>query len=102
MVAVAILPPFAVFGLLLASGEFSAAGGALLLVATNVICVNLSGVVTFWLQGLKPRSWWDAEKARRSTKIALILWGALLALLIVLVILSNQLWLHPGPSSIRR
>jgi uncharacterized membrane protein len=38
----------ATFGLLLGSGNVTAAGGALLLVLTNVICVNLAGVVTFW------------------------------------------------------
>ncbi|MEZ6076865.1 MAG: DUF389 domain-containing protein [Pirellulaceae bacterium] len=47
MVAVALLPPFAVFGLMLATGEFDLARGALMLVATNVICVNLAGVLTF-------------------------------------------------------
>ncbi|HRX79575.1 MAG TPA: TIGR00341 family protein, partial [Pirellulaceae bacterium] len=65
MVAVALLPPFAAFGLLLATGEFSAASGALLLVATNVICVNLSGVLTFVVQGVRPRSWWKSNERQR-------------------------------------
>ncbi|QDT12707.1 TIGR00341 family protein [Stieleria marina] len=85
MVAVALLPPFVVFGLLVASGEFDAAKGALLLVATNVICVNLAGVLTFVAQGLRPRTWWEAERAKNSTRIAIATWCALLAILALLI-----------------
>ncbi len=89
MVAVALLPPFAAFGLLLASGEFSAASGALLLVATNVICVNLSGVLTFVIQGVRPRTWWEAERAKRATRIAVATWTLLLMTLIGLIYLAT-------------
>lgn len=85
MVAVALLPPFAVFGLLVASGEYDAARGAMLLVATNVICVNLAGVLTFAAQGLRPRTWWEAERAKRSTQIAIATWCTLLAILALLI-----------------
>lgn len=90
MVAVALLPPFAAFGLLLASGEFSAAGGALLLVATNVICVNLSGVLTFVVQGVRPRSWWESERAKRATRIAIATWSCLLLILVGLIYLATK------------
>jgi uncharacterized hydrophobic protein (TIGR00341 family) len=86
MVAVALLPPFAVFGLLLASGEFQPAGGALMLTATNVICVNLAGVLTFFAQGVRPRTWWETKRARTATRIALLIWATLLAILIGIVI----------------
>lgn len=85
MVAVALLPPFVVFGLLIASGDFTAARGALLLVATNVICVNLAGVLTFAAQGLQPRTWWEAERARNATRIAVTTWIVLLLVLAVLI-----------------
>ena len=91
MVAVALLPPFTVFGLLLAAGDFDGAMGALLLVAANVVCVNLSGVLTFWAQGLRPRSWWEAKKATRATRIAMTLWTVLLLVLIALMLLASQL-----------
>jgi uncharacterized hydrophobic protein (TIGR00341 family) len=90
MVAVALLPPFAAFGLLLASGEFEAAGRALLLVATNVICVNLAGVLTFFVQGVRPRSWWEAEKAKRATRVAIGVWSCLLLVLIGLILVASQ------------
>ncbi|HSF15011.1 MAG TPA: hypothetical protein VLK65_05620 [Vicinamibacteria bacterium] len=53
--------------------------------ATNVICRNLSAVVTFLIQGLRPGKWWEEEKADRATRIALLLWGILLAALIALI-----------------
>lgn len=82
MVAVALVPPLAAAGLLLGSGYPAAAGGAALLTVVNVICVNLAGVVTFLLQGVQPNSWWEAKRARRATRWALVLWGALLAILV--------------------
>lgn len=90
MVAVALLPPLAAAGLLAGSGRLEAALGAFLLVAVNVICVNLAGVVTFLAQGVRPRAWWDADRARRASRNAILLWAALLALLGVLIVLSRQ------------
>jgi len=49
MVAVALLPPTVAMGLMLGSGQWGHAGGAALLLATNVICVNLAGTATFLL-----------------------------------------------------
>lgn len=85
MVAVALLPPFAVFGLMLASGNLNMAGGALLLVATNVICVNLAGVLTFFAQHLRPRTWYEAKRAKKATRIAVTIWSSLLLILLVLI-----------------
>ncbi len=85
MVAVALLPPFVVFGMLLASGEYNAASGALMLVSMNVICVNLAGTLTFWTQGLRPHSWWEAERAKTATRIAIMTWIGLLIFLSFLI-----------------
>lgn len=88
MVAVALLPPIAAFGLLLGSGEMLLAWQAILLAAVNVICINLSGVAAFLLQGVRPRSWWEAERARRATWRAAAIWLSLLARLIVILTLQ--------------
>lgn len=85
MVAVALLPPFAVFGMLLAAGDFDGASGAFLLVATNVICVNLAGTLTFFVQGLRPHSWWEAKRAKTATRIAIATWITLLTILAALI-----------------
>ena len=87
MLAVALLPPLVTFGLLIGSGNLDLAVDALLLFLTNLICVNLAGVLTFVAQGVWPRSWWEASKARNLTIAAICIWCALLALLTVLIIL---------------
>jgi uncharacterized hydrophobic protein (TIGR00341 family) len=87
MVAVALLPPLTVCGLLLGTGKFPAAFGAFLLFATNIICINLAGVITFLFQGVSPRLWWEADKAKKATRRAMTLWSAILAVLAVLIFL---------------
>ena len=90
MVAVALLPPLVTAGLRLGVGDAAGAGGAFLLLMTNVICVNLAAVVTFLVRGVGPRTWWEADKARRATRKAVILWGALL------VVLAATVWWTRG------
>ncbi len=85
MVAVALLPPLTVCGLLLGTGHFPGAIGAFLLFITNIICINLAGVVTFLVQGVSPRVWWEADKAKMATYKALALWSVILALLAVII-----------------
>lgn len=87
MVAVALVPPVVVCGMLLGAGYPGLALGAFLLAATNVICINLSGVLTFIAQGVRPRSWWEVEKAKRSVRKAMLIW------LLLLVLLGLILWL---------
>ena len=85
MVAVALLPPLVGIGLLLGSGHMQLAIGATILTFTNLICINLAGVVTFLLQGVRPRSWWEAEKAKKATRIAIAIWFSLLVGFAVLI-----------------
>jgi uncharacterized hydrophobic protein (TIGR00341 family) len=88
-VAVALLPPLVTSGLLLGAGYESLALGALSLFLVNIICVNLAGVATFLAQGIAPRKWWEADRARKATFIALAVWILLLAILIVILMLSR-------------
>jgi uncharacterized hydrophobic protein (TIGR00341 family) len=85
MVAVALLPPLVGIGLLLGSGYTQLAIGATILTFTNLICINLAGVVTFLLQGVRPRSWWEAEKAKKATRIAIAIWFVLLVIFAILI-----------------
>lgn len=57
MIAVALVPPLAAAGLFVGHGELELGLGAGLLFATNLVCINAAGIVTFLLQGLPPRSW---------------------------------------------
>jgi len=90
MVAVALMPPLIAFGLLIGSGHSPEAVGALLLLVTNIICVNLAGVTTFLIQGIRPRKWWEASKAKKATRTAITLWSVLLAILIAVIIFSQR------------
>lgn len=53
-VAVALVPPLSVVGLMLQMGEFQLAGGAALLFLVNVAGVLASGAATFLVAGLVP------------------------------------------------
>jgi len=88
MVAVALLPPLAVSGLLLASGQGTPALGALALLLTNVTCINLAAMATFYVQRVRPRTWWEGEHAKRATRVALGVWLGMLALLLSLILIG--------------
>ncbi len=90
MVAVALLPPTVVVGLMLAIGEWQLAAGATILLATNITCLNLTGILTFFFKGLRPRTWWEAERARRARRISLAAWTTLLVAMAVLIWIANH------------
>jgi uncharacterized hydrophobic protein (TIGR00341 family) len=90
MVAVALLPPLVVLGLLLGSMHLFPALEALWLVLTNLICINLSAVVTFWLQGVRPTTWWEENIARRATITSITLCVLLLIALIVIIFFTKK------------
>jgi uncharacterized hydrophobic protein (TIGR00341 family) len=90
MVAVALLPPLVTLGILLGAGYWKMAIGAMLLVFTNLICINLAGVITFFSQGIRPLKWWEADKAKKATRIAIISWTVILLLLAVVIVLSKK------------
>jgi uncharacterized hydrophobic protein (TIGR00341 family) len=90
MVAVALLPPLVTLGMLAGSGHWDLALGSLLLFLVNLICVNLAGVVTFLFQGVRPLIWWEANRAKRATRNAILLWTVLLFLLALLIYLSHR------------
>ncbi|WP_019594165.1 TIGR00341 family protein [Thioalkalivibrio sp. ALM2T] len=86
MVAVALLPPAATVGIMLGSGEFSAAYMAALLLAVNVVCVNLSAKLVFLYQGVRPRGRAQRAAAAQSMAGYLLLWAITLALLVFLIL----------------
>ncbi|MHC4778366.1 MAG: TIGR00341 family protein [Planctomycetota bacterium] len=89
MVAVALLPPLVTTGLLLGHGHEIEGLRALLLFFVNLICVNLAGVMAFWIEGIRPKRWWEAQKAKRATVRAVGIWCFLLLAASGLVVLNN-------------
>ncbi|MBW4650211.1 MAG: TIGR00341 family protein [Kastovskya adunca ATA6-11-RM4] len=86
MVSVALLPPLVTFGMLLGSGEWEIAGGAMLLVLTNLTCLNLASVGTLLLQKVAPGEWWQVYRAKKATNIAFGVWFLLLSALIGVIL----------------
>jgi len=91
MVAVALLPPLAAFGLLIGAGYLSLAFGAMILTLTNLICINLAGIITFLIQGVRPRTWWEAEKAKKASRTAIAIWFVLLVILAIVIWFWNYI-----------
>ena len=90
MVAVALLPPAATMGIMLGHGNLELASGAGLLLAVNVVCVNVAGVSVFALKGVRPRTWLEQKKARQSVALSLAVWGLSLLALVGLILLRRS------------
>ncbi len=80
MVAVALLPPAVVLGLQIGAGNIHEAEGAVLLLLTNIIGLNLAAKGVFAYKGISPRRWEKKEGARRAFRLTVGLWGTALAL----------------------
>ena len=83
MVAVALLPPTATLGMLLASEQLDLAAGAALLLAVNIVCVNLSANLVFLIKGVRPRTWLEKRKAKQSAVWIGLFWSVTLVVLLV-------------------
>jgi uncharacterized hydrophobic protein (TIGR00341 family) len=90
MVAVALLPPAVASGILLAEGQPGGAFSALLLAAGNVTALTLAAMLTFLWQGMRPRNWWQEERARRSARRGVAIFVTLLAALAGLIVVSQR------------
>lgn len=86
MVAVALLPPTATAGIMLGQGELELALGATLLLAVNIVCVNLAAKVVFLLKGIRPRTWYERARARRAMTVYILVWFISLVVLLFVIV----------------
>lgn len=91
MVAVALLPPVVTTGLMLGHGQLNLATGAALLLAVNMVCVNLATKIVFFIKGVRPRRWLEKEKARRAMINNLVVWLITLIILIIIIYVRREL-----------
>ena len=94
MVAVALLPPTATLGIMLGAGHTQLAIGAALLLAVNIVCVNLAAKIVFFVRGIKPRSWLEKQKANQSMVTCLVIWVLSLAVLLVVILFRKGLFIY--------
>ncbi|MEE4316187.1 MAG: TIGR00341 family protein [Erythrobacter sp.] len=78
MIAVALVPPLAAAGIFLGAREWVPATGALFLFASNLVCLNVAGIVMFLVEGLPPKNW----------RITLGLLGAWTSILAILALIA--------------
>ena len=90
MVAVALMPPAVTLGVTLGNGQFNLAYGTFLLLATNVVCVNLAAQAIFRLKGIKPRTWFEEKNAKKASLVNGFIWLGLLCLLALLIWLKQE------------
>ncbi|MEN8170696.1 MAG: TIGR00341 family protein [Pseudomonadota bacterium] len=85
MVAVALLPPTAVIGMMIGQGEWQLAYGATLLLLINIVSVNLAAKLVFMFKGVKPRTWLEKQQARQSMMSYIFIWILSLILLVTMI-----------------
>ncbi len=91
MVAVALMPPAAAAGFLAGGGHFSEALAALILLAANVVCLNLTSQLVFLWKGVRPRKWLERRAADNAVRINLVVWGLLVIVVAAIIYVRAQL-----------
>jgi uncharacterized hydrophobic protein (TIGR00341 family) len=90
MVAVALMPPAVALGITIGNFQWEHAFGAGLLLATNVVCINLAALAVFRLKGIKPRTWYEEKRAQKASRLNAAIWLMMLILLSVLIAVKHQ------------
>jgi len=91
MIAVALLPPLAAFGLLVGSGNYFLAFGALLLFFVNFVCINLTATLSFIGQKIKPFDQKQEANAKKMARKSIIIWFLLLIILYGIITFQRTL-----------
>jgi len=66
MMAVFVLPPPVASGIMLSKHTALQASAAFIVFLINAVCINLSGVVTFAINGIRPLKVWEVKRAHLS------------------------------------
>ena len=85
MVAVALLPPAVTMGIMIGSGQTHLASGAGLLLAINIVCVNLASKTVFLFKGVSPRTWIEKKKASKAMRRYILGWVSTLTALMTFI-----------------
>lgn len=92
LIAASLAPPTGVLGMAIAIGRWDMVDNALFLLLLQLVGINLTGAIIFWLYGLRSKGAYY-QRGKRS-----IVYGAVVASAIILsALLAWQLWLSPMP-----
>lgn len=87
MIAGALIPSAATAGIGIAWGQFVVGAGALLLLAINVVLINLSGFAMLWYLGYRPddidKSMFDISSVREGAAVGAVVLAAVLLVLAI-------------------
>jgi uncharacterized hydrophobic protein (TIGR00341 family) len=67
MIAVALIPPAATVGIGLAWGQPLVSLGSAVLLAVNVLSINLAALIVLWYKGYQPSQWFRTDEAKSAT-----------------------------------
>jgi len=68
------------------AGETALAGRAALLLAINVVSVNLAALIVYWAKGVRPRTWLERRSAKRSVYVNAAVWIVCIVVLTALAV----------------
>ena len=83
MVAVAILPPTVVVGLMMGQGRMIDAWGASQLLMLNIAGLHLAAQAVFIANGIRPGSWWQKRGADQSRVVSTLVSGAVVVVFVI-------------------
>ncbi len=89
MIAVALMPPLVTFGILLGRGDTIMALSAFLLFLANVIVINLAGILTFRLEKVAPRQYFQQQIAKKKGRLLIRIWLIILLIISVIIFLKK-------------
>ncbi len=90
MVAAALLPPLMRAGLMFGAGSYSSAANDMAIYTVNIVSLNLSGIITFYLAGIRPGTWWEQKLAKAKTRQAMITWVVLLLIIVFVLFILRE------------
>lgn len=89
MIAVALMPPLVSVGLLLGKGDFMLSLNAFLLFISNVIVINLAGILTFRIERVEPKQYFLQQVARQKGRRLIRIWILTLIFISLLIYLKK-------------
>ncbi len=95
MMAVSVLPPLVASGIMLSKHMPVQASAAFIVFLINAVCINLSGVVTFAINGIRPLKVWEAKRAQKALILSIAVWLLSLIILSCAVYLEQRLLARP-------